>query len=148
RLAGVRGDLRDWALQGMAAKLRQCAEVGDRAADAVGRLFGTDRVWAPAVVSDAGHAWRALARSVPAAYRGEKLARSVVAVPVGAGIVKAVCSAPHTGELFLGCFHSGVVCFRPQTGEVVPLAADPRKPHTVLPRALAVDADGRLVFLL
>src|SRR5205807_8292024 len=83
-LAALRDDLRDYALVGLATKLRQRAATGNRSGDAVGTLFGRAGVWPAPVVSDAQHAWKAGLR--PAA---PPTPAAITSVQVGRGTVTA-----------------------------------------------------------
>jgi tetratricopeptide (TPR) repeat protein len=142
-LAPLRDDLRDWALLHLAAKLRQRAELKIRSGDVIAALFGHTQVWTPALVSDADHAWRAaINRREPPAAAPARPPAGVTSVRVGSGTVTAVCHAPETGAVFLGFDSGEVACFRPQSGEVIPLPPAPRGAGVA---SLAADAQGHLL---
>lgn len=151
-LAGVRDDLRDRALMGIAVKLRQRAEVEARAGNIVSGMMVQARSWAPApanllpaegnpwpapVISDADFAVKA---AVGRGSTDDRPSRAENRVRVGTGMVTAACHAPRTGEVFVGFANGEVVCFRPTTGEVIPC---PFGSYPVL--SLAADAEGELL---
>jgi tetratricopeptide (TPR) repeat protein len=144
-LADLRDDLRDWALMHLAAKLRQRAELKMRSGDIIATLFGQSGAWAPALVSDANHAWRGAINQPAAPPVQARTPAGVISVCVGSGTVTAACFAPATGAVFLG-FESGeVACFRPASGEVMPLPPDTLAPRGAVVTSLAADAKGRMV---
>src|SRR5262249_43496859 len=98
-LAPVRDELRDRLLLGIAVKLRQRAAEG-RPGGLVSSLLGQSGVWPAAAVTDAQFAVQA-ATKLPR----EKVTRpaALTRIPVGEGPVTAVCFAPNTGDVFLGC---------------------------------------------
>jgi tetratricopeptide (TPR) repeat protein len=139
-LAGIRADLRDRALVGIAVKLRERAAAEARAGTTVSDLLGQAGEWAPAQVSDAQHA-------LAAAVKGNKSPgwdRPVTRFRFLAGPVTAVCAAPASGRVFLGFGSGEVVCFQPGEGRGVPVPV--RCDAKVL--SLATDADGKIVAVL
>jgi hypothetical protein len=144
-LANLRDDLRDWALLSLAAKLRQRAELKMRSGDVIATLFSPGQTWAPALVSDANHAWRAAINRPVAPPAPTRLPMGVTSVRVGHGTVTAACFAPETGEVFLGFDNGEAACFRAASGEVVSLPEDPYAPRAAGVTSLAVDEEGRLL---
>jgi tetratricopeptide (TPR) repeat protein len=122
-LARVRDELRDRALMGLAAKLRQRARVEGKPAHLVSSLFGQAGAWPPVVVSDAQWAVKLAPRPpVPPAPVPARL--PTIAIPARKPIVRAVCCGPYTEDIFLG-FESGeVFSYRPASGEVVVVSVD------------------------
>jgi tetratricopeptide (TPR) repeat protein len=139
-LAALRDDLRDYALVGLATKLRQRAATGNRSGDAVGALFGRSGVWPAPVVSDAQHAWKAGLR--PAA---PPTPAAITSVQVGRGTVTAAGFATGTGEIVLGFEDGALACFRPTTGEIVYPPFDPSVPRGHAVVGVAVATGGRIV---
>lgn len=139
-LAGVRDDLRDRALVGVAGKLRQQTEANARPGPLVQTLMGPRSPWAPPVVSDARFAvQQASRRRITAAAAAFSTTSLRARVPC----VTAVCRAPETGLLFVG-FESGeVFCFHPLRGEVS-LVTD----AFASVRSLATDCQGKTVVVL
>src|SRR5207253_488586 len=119
-LSEVRDELRDRALLGLAVKMRQRLPHDRKPGAVVSALLASSSMWAPAVVSDAQFAARAAARvETPAPT---PVARTVLRARIAR--VTAVCQAPHSGDVFVG-FESGeVVCFRPSSGEVLPVTGE------------------------
>jgi tetratricopeptide (TPR) repeat protein len=144
-LAGLRDDLRDWALTHLATKLRQRAELKMPSRDIVATLFGQSGAWAPAVVSDANHAWRAAINRPAVPPTPARAAAGVTSVCVGSGTVTAACFAAETGAVFLGFDNGDVASFRPSSGEVVSLPPDTFAPRGAAVTSLAADAVGRMV---
>src|SRR5262249_9511517 len=134
-----------WALLHLAAKLRQRAELKVRSGVAISTLFGQAQVWPPAVVSDADHAWRAAVNRPATPAAPARAPAGVPSVCLGSGTVTAACFAPETGTVFLGFDGGAVACFRPLSGEVVPLPPDTFAPRGAGVTSLAADAEGRLL---
>jgi tetratricopeptide (TPR) repeat protein len=139
-LAPVRGELRDRMLLGIAGKLRQRAVEG-RPGGLVSSLLGQSGVWAPAAVTDAQFALQAATKQPR-----EKVSRptALTRIPVAEGPVTAVCFAPNTGDVFLGCAGGDVVCFQPGNGEVWGWATRLRRPVT----SLACDKEGQRLVVM
>ncbi|MBL8799766.1 MAG: hypothetical protein JNM56_38140, partial [Planctomycetia bacterium] len=114
-LSPVRDEARDAALIGLATKLRHRVEVESRPGDLVSQFLGRAGVFSAAVVSDARHAVKAAVRPAVLIPRPKRQRQSLG----GGDPVSAVCSAGLTGELFLAFPSGEVVCFRPETNEVV-----------------------------
>jgi tetratricopeptide (TPR) repeat protein len=124
-LVGIRADLRDRALLGIAAKMRQRVEGMTAAPNLVSTMLGQSPAWSPAIVSDAQWAVKsATKRPAVRARASAAVAVATVTIQARNPIVRAVCWAPDSGDVFLG-FESGeVACFQPRSGEVVYLPAD------------------------
>jgi tetratricopeptide (TPR) repeat protein len=130
RLPDLRDDLRDRALVGIARKLRE----GAPAAELASTLLGEAQVWPAGLVSDAQFALRPRGPQAGAASPC-----TLVTVRARIAVVRAVCQAANTGELFLG-FESGEVkCYRPHTGEIGTVA-DEGRPILSLATTAAGDA--------
>jgi hypothetical protein len=140
--ASLREELQDRALLGLATKTRQQAVEGAWPADIVNRMFNGLSRWPPAVISDAQFAVQAaVKRQRTASPSSAQLTTTIIqgCIPV----VTAVTWAAGTGHLFLGYESGEVFCFRPLSGEVVPL------PTVDLPvKSLATDAEGDRVVVL
>ncbi len=134
-LSALRQELRDRALLGLATKLRQGAEGGRRGSASVSALLGQSGRWAPSLVRDAEGAVRGPARGEGAA--------TCLRLPTLRGSVTAVCSAPATGDVFLGFAGREVVCYQPADGKVADVSV------TLGPvLALATDATARVLLIL
>ena len=138
-LESVRAELRDRALMGLAAKLRQRA--GFAGGGAVAELFGAG-IWSAAQVSDArvaalqaGRQLRALPVSVRDA--GQSMLR------LGRGQVKFVCFAQHSDQLFAGLEGGEVVALLPTEGSVQTIGCRDREVT-----GLAATQDGDALFVL
>jgi hypothetical protein len=139
-LAGVRDELLDRALLGLAGKTRQRVANRTAVAGASGML-GATSVWPPAVVSDADFA---IKRATSDAAPPQAQARRAAVVRARARIaeVTAVCRAPGSGHIALG-FESGeVVLFNPLLDEILPIS---REDHAVLSLAISPEADTLVV---
>jgi len=151
-LAGSRDDLRDRALMGLAAQLRQASATGSvgRPGELASTFLGHSRAWPVDVVGDATHALKgAFALEAERRRLAGLLAAPAGSAPgprrieVGGGVVSAACLAPSTGEVFLG-FEGGQV-YRVDVGRgVVSCLAEERSPVS----SLAVDSGGRTVVIL
>jgi tetratricopeptide (TPR) repeat protein len=156
-LASLRDDVRDRALMGIATRMRQRAPHA-RSGDVASALLTSSAGWDPAQVSDACFAVKAAAFRPPVepdvklAEPG-KAALTCTALPTRGGVVRAVCQAPQSGDLFIGFSTGELFCFRPQRGEasllheeadpICSLATDPQ--GTVLVTLRISEADeGRL----
>jgi tetratricopeptide (TPR) repeat protein len=109
-------DLRDCALMGIAAKLRQRAAHGTATLELASSMLGVSKAWAPEVVNDA----RAALSGARKRHRRTDAwaAADRVVLPARIPVVTAVCQAADSGDLFVG-FESGeVVSFRPRISEV------------------------------
>ena len=142
-LEAVRADLRDRALLGLATKLRQRAAVESRPGSLISSLFGRGHPWPSALVSDAHYALKGALRPAAPAVPESAVPVTVVRTQVGTDTVTAACTAPASGDVFLGFQSGAVVCFRPTTGEVTRL---PVRPGPV--SSLAVDAEGQFLVSL
>jgi hypothetical protein len=144
-LAGVRDELRDRARLGLAGKIRQRVEAGSRSGTLVSTMLGQSGLWAAPVVSDAQFAVTGQLRQPPRPPGKPSLTR--VEIPARIRVVTAAGWAPETGDIFLG-FQSGeVVCYRPQTDEVVFLPVDlPRNRVPVTSLAISADGNALAVF--
>ncbi|MGE5754670.1 MAG: tetratricopeptide repeat protein, partial [Planctomycetaceae bacterium] len=144
-LAEAREPLRDRALLGLAAKLRQLARPGARPGSFLPTLLSRHGTWPAAIVSDANFAVTAATRVPPEGRKRppDHPSASARRFRVGVGVVTAVASAPGSGEVFLGFDGGGVYCFRPERSEVVAVAND----HLPV-AALGVDPEGRSVVVL
>ena len=143
-LAEVGRAVRDRALLGLAAKLRQLAKPG-RGPDRLPSVLGRQGTWTAAVAQR--RQLRRLGRH-PRPARGTEAAGDPASAwarrfRVGVGVVTAVASAPESGEVFLGFEGGEVYCFRPERSEVAAVA------NYQLPvAALGVDPSGRSVVVL
>lgn len=133
--AGVRDDLRDRALLGLAGKLRQRGREGDRGAAVLSMLFGATSTWEPALVCDAEAALRGQGGGQPRqAGRRMRTHR---------GRVTAASAAWVSGDLFVGFDDGALVHLRPATGEVTISRADER-----IVFGLSCNADGSCAVVL
>jgi hypothetical protein len=140
-LTSGRGDLRDRARLGLAAKLRQNSQARTRpGAAVVSALLGGTSTWSPAAVRDAEYALTTAPRraieSLPAPPR------EALRVP-GTGHVTAACVASETDEFFLGFDGGEVFCFRPRSGEIVLVAS-----YELPVASLATRPDGQSLVVL
>ena len=104
-------------------------------------MMGERQAWPPALVSDAQYALRQVGQS----RRRGRPEYSRVVVRARIAKVTAVCHAPDTADLFLG-FESGeVICYRPSTGEMTPVAA---AQCPILSLAATNDGDALVVLTL
>jgi tetratricopeptide (TPR) repeat protein len=137
-LAGVRDDLRDRALTGIAAKMRQRLPGENRLGNLVSAMLAQSAAWAPAVVSDADFAVRAVGKRAAPALG--PTAAATIRLPARIAIVRALCWAPMSADIFVG-FESGEVFnFRPRTDEVIPLPV-----QDIPVTSLATDGEGQMV---
>lgn len=132
QLAKIGEELRDRALLTLAHKVRQrSGESSAGAAQLVPSLFGAGTVWEAPLVSDAQFAVKIPQPRLIAASAATMTIRAVIPV------VRAVCQAPGTGELFLG-FESGeVACCDLERGNYYHVDI-----HLGPIHGLAVTADG------
>lgn len=142
-LEAVRADLRDRALLGLATKLRQRAAVESRTGSLISAMFGRGHPWPSALVSDAHYALKGALRPAAPPIPEGTVPVTIVRTQVGTDTVTAACTAPVSGDVFLGFRSGAVVCFRPVSGEVVRLPVQPG-PVT----SLAADAEGQFVVSL
>jgi len=150
-LAEGRDDLRDRALIGLAAKLRQAVGAGGRAASLASAFLGRPGAWPADVVGDADRAARAEADRESARRRlaesgsgsGPSQPARVRRFDVLRGTVTAACHAVATGEVFLGYATGEVFRVDFARGEVARVGRD--FPPVV---SLAVDAEGRDLVML
>ena len=119
-LAGVRDEVRDQTLLGLATKLRQRVAVEARSGGMVSSLFGSSGTWPAAMVSDAQFA--ALS---PRSKRRRRSAGHAprLRVSLSSGTVTAACAAAQTGEVFVGFANGEIMAFQPGTGAAVRLTA-------------------------
>lgn len=116
-LATIREDLRDRCLMTLAHKLRQG---WDNVGQLSSQLFSPASVWDTPLARDAHFASR-IARDHRAPWVMNASARMIV-IQSRIPIVRSLCQAPESGEIFLG-FESGEIArFEPRTGEVRYLA--------------------------
>lgn len=142
-LAGMRDELRDRSLSGLALKLRQRAAVEERPGSVVSTLLGESSAWSAALVHDSKIALTAALKR-PSPKTLHRMRATATTVRVHEGVVTAACFAPQTGEVFIG-FHSGqIVSFRPMQNETV-LLPYPRASQVL---ALSTDVTGQLVVAL
>ncbi len=123
-LTGLRDDLRDRALLGIASKMRQWAGESIAPGRIVSVLMGQSSAWPPPIVSDAAFAAKCESQRVT---RTKATGMISVAPTIRGGnpVVTATCWAPETGEIFLGFASGEIVCYRPSSGEVAPLPVGP-----------------------
>jgi tetratricopeptide (TPR) repeat protein len=138
----LRDGLRDRALLGLAAQLRQHAELGPRSPESVSALLGRSGLWPAAVVEDAETAFKAVAgparsRPQPAGEKG------VSRRSCGEGTITAACSAREAGTLFIGYETGRIVAFDPMHTVVHPIAA-----VGAPVRALSTDPAGKHLIAL
>jgi tetratricopeptide (TPR) repeat protein len=159
RLAGVREELRDRALLGLAAKLRERAEREVHPGNLAFHMLGPAGPWPPAVVTDADVALKRAVRRTDRGRPGLEVVEistdigdggNVVTagglatvVPLAEGVVTAACSAAASGEVFVGFASGAVYGFRPSEG-AVRCVSDGGPPVT----SLAVDTQGEWVVVL
>jgi tetratricopeptide (TPR) repeat protein len=141
-LAPARDELRDRALLGLAAKLRQAARPGALGPH-VGLLLGRPGTWSPALVSDADFAVAAATRPPRSPAPPRPRASSARRFRVGAGVVTAVACAADADEVFLGFEGGEVYAFRPEHLEVARVAS-----YDLPVAALSADPAGRSVVVL
>jgi tetratricopeptide (TPR) repeat protein len=123
-LSGLRDELRDRSLLGIAAKMRQWAGESIAPGRIVSVLMGQNSTWSPPVVSDAAFAVKNEARR--SASPKSKTTISVKALYHGTNpVVTATCWASETGEVFVGFATGEVVCYQPSTGQVTPVPVGP-----------------------
>ena len=148
-LAEVRDDLRDRALIGLAAKLREQVATTRRPGTLASGYFGRNSAWPADLVVDAIQATRTAVereadrRSVSKMVLGPMAGGSTRRIAVGGGTVSAACHAPSTGMVFLGFEGGRIGSFHPPSGVVDGLAEEGT---TVA--SLAVDPDGRTLVAL
>jgi hypothetical protein len=139
-LVGVRDDLRDRALLGLANKLRQHAGEESRPGNIVSVLLGRPGNWSPAQVADADFAFKAALRKPTPTTRMARVQR----VHIAQGPVTAVCAAPDKGQVFLGLAAGGWSAFDPQVGKTRH-SARPFSPPVL---AISTDRYGSVVVVL
>jgi hypothetical protein len=143
-LTGVRDDVRDRALLALAAKLRQRASAESRPGMIVSSMLTSTGKWPAPLRHDAQAAFtRALQPSPQRTPLSGAPHVTMARLPVGTEVVTAVCSAPATGDVFVGFQDRSVICFRPSDSTTVELSAGPW-PAT----SLAVDSKGEFAFVL
>jgi tetratricopeptide (TPR) repeat protein len=138
-----REDLRDRALMGLAAQIRRLARPGEKAGKYVSELLGRHSWWPAATVSDANHAVAEATRPRPEASPSSRKAPHASRFWVGAGLVRAVCAADVSGEVFVGLERGDVYGYRPGRSEVISVAA-----HDLPVAALAASTDGSHLVIL
>ena len=140
RLKEVRDEVRDRALLALAAKLRQRAGAENRSGNVVSSMLSQSAKWPAALRQDAQEAFRRELQPGPAAPSTPILASRA---HKGTEVVTAVCSAPATGDVFVGFQDGRVICFRPSDDRTIELPRDPW-----CATSLAVDREGESVFVL
>ena len=154
-LTGVRDDLRDRALMGLASKLREQVDSFRRPGQLASGYFGRNRTWSPSLVGDATLAIKAAAELEAERRRPGRPDLGTVSggetrrIESIGGVVSAACHCPPTGEVFLGFeggqvarFHaaSGLVsCLAEESGPILSMAFDP---HSRILVALVGDDPG------
>jgi tetratricopeptide (TPR) repeat protein len=148
-LAGIRDELRDRSLIGLATRLRHQITTLKKPGMTLSSYFGRSKVWAPDLVDDADHAMK-LALSRQSERRAHSKSDSSVSIRVDSrrieidgGTVSAACHAASTGEIFLG-FENGQVHRFSVGGGVVSCLSEERMPIS----SMAVDPEGRTLVLL
>jgi hypothetical protein len=141
-LAGVRDELRDRALVGLANKLRQRAQEEARPGHAVSTLLGQSAAWPAALVSDADFAFRAAVRKPP----GPRAAPAH-RVRLAQGEVTAACAAAETGRVFVGFASGEWASFDPQVGGQHPYYRTLELPASAV-LSLATNRRGSTVVVL
>ncbi len=143
-LAGVRDRLRDRALLGLAARLRNRARVETAPGNLVSTLFGQAGTWSADQVSDAavalkGALQKRAARSTPL-QRGGVAQRAFIQSRLHEGTVLTACSAVEKGKLFVAFTDGALRCFHPEGGmmDILPSL-------TGVPCSLATDPQGRIL---
>jgi tetratricopeptide (TPR) repeat protein len=138
-LETMRADLRDRALLGLAAKLRQRRAGPVSKGMALSALFDPKSGWSTALISDADRAVRTEVADLP-----RQLAPAHVQLALGR--VTAVACAADTGAVFVGLQDGSIACFDPKAGTHIafPNQRRPFGPVT----ALAVDPKGQLAVAL
>jgi tetratricopeptide (TPR) repeat protein len=134
-LAGVRDELRDSALLGLAVKVRQRLVTEARPGDIVSRLLAS--TWPAAVVSDAQFAVNAHFKQPKREPQPRQLGR----VSLGTGSVTAACGAMLSGDVFVGFENGEIVGFCPRDGARMRVAAGDGVPV----RALSTSLDGQVL---
>jgi len=134
-LAGVRDELRDQALLGLAVKVRQRLASEARPGDIVSRLLAS--TWPAGTVSDAQFAVNAQFKQP----KQEPQPRPFSRLSLGTGTVTAACGAMLSGDVFVG-FESGeIIGFCPRDGARMRVAAGEGVPV----RALSTSMDGQVL---
>jgi hypothetical protein len=127
-LVDCRDDLRDRALVALAARLRQRARDRMPGPNLISTFLGQSW-WPPALSSDAAFAVKAATRAISTA-RPTGTA-TIVVHSAERTVVTAACSAPDTGELFIGFARGDVSCYRAERGELRQILASAAKSLTV-----------------
>jgi len=138
-LAGSRDALRDRALLGLAARLRQRANVEARSGQLVSTLLAQSNLWSAAQVSDAETAVKSVLqiRKVQKKPAGQRLVRQL---RIHAGTVTAACVAADLGKLFVAFEDGALCCFNPASGGTQALTSSSQPLH-----ALVTDRQGELL---
>jgi hypothetical protein len=124
RRAGLRDELRDRALMGIAAKMRQWSGESIAPGKIVSVLLGQTSAWSPPIVSDAAFAAKTEAKRATS-FLPTNITFPSSTVKGVKNVVTATCWAPETGEIFLGFAGGQIVSYHPTTGEVTPLRVGP-----------------------
>ncbi len=140
-MAGGRADVRDRALMGLAAKLRQAASTQARPGNLASALLGRPKAWPVDVVGDAKLAIQALADR--AAAGGRPPAAGSRRIEVDRGKITAACHAPAGGFVFLGLASGEVLRVDIARGQVDVVHRGPSPVGSI-----AADAEGRTFAVL
>jgi len=131
-LASIQETLRDHCLMTLAHKLRQG---WDNLGQLASQLFGPGTIWDTPFVDDANFAAR-IARHRGAHWITNANVSTIV-IQGRIPIVRSVCHASGSGDVFLGYESGEIACFHPRRGDVNFLAPQPGPVY-----GLAVDASG------
>jgi hypothetical protein len=134
-LAGVRDELRDQALLGLAVKVRQRLATEARPGDIVSRLLAS--TWPAGVVSDAQFAVNAHFKQPRRAPQPRQLTR----LSLGTGTVTAACAAMLSGDVFVGFETGEIVGFCPRDGARMRLTPGDGVPVSTL----STSTDGQVL---
>lgn len=141
-LRSERPEIRDRCRLGLANKLRQHAKVEQSAGTIASDLFGVEKRWSPAVVSDADFALRSSMKQRP--KFAKPAPRPVGIVSLYSGTATAAIQAPGSTDLFVGFRDGTLVHYHPPSGRIK-LLQEGCGQQVV---GLAVDEDGTCVACL
>jgi tetratricopeptide (TPR) repeat protein len=114
-LQNDRAEIRDRCRLGLASKLHEHAKAEHTGGTIVSDLFGIEKRWSPALVSDADFALRAAMKRRP---MREKLVRRLVNTQLlHAGTVTAAVQTPGNGDLFVGFQDGSLIWYNAHDGE-------------------------------
>jgi tetratricopeptide (TPR) repeat protein len=130
-LASSRDALRDRALLGLAARLRQRAGVETRSGNLVSMLLAQSNLWSAAQVSDAESAVKSAlqTRKVEKKPAGRRVVRQL---RIHSGAVTAACIAADRGKLFLAFEDGALRCFNPASGGTLVLGSFAQSLHSLV----------------